>query len=178
MTYAAPRKWYHAIFAPFAVCQHKDIDTQIGYGIGCFDLRVRLHKGKWIFAHGWYEVKGNIYEVIGKIESAAKKFNCPVYVRLILEASKYNKEQEERFVQLCEALQQIKEITYIGGNRKYDWKQLYDFGNDIELWQPVSSMAKDARWYEKIMPLLYAMRKNNDNLGKALFHKITLMDFV
>ena len=179
MTYAKPRKWWYGFISPFAVCQNKTIEEQLNYGIGLFDLRVRWRKDRWVFAHGLYEVESEAPDkIIMKISDKAVPLGCDAYVRLILETSKADEEQEKRFVELCESLLDIPNIIYLGGNRKFDWKQIYDFGFNPNIWQPVSSMAEDARWYEKILPILYAVRRNKYNLWKAFFNKFSLFDFV
>ena len=56
-----PRKWWMKLGKWIAVTQDKTIWQQYANGIRCFDLRVRLDKnGKWIMAHGLYEVKLDI----------------------------------------------------------------------------------------------------------------------
>lgn len=178
MTYAPPRKWWYIFAAPFAVCQYKTIEQQIKDGMKVFDLRVRQRNGKWIFAHGFYEVKGDVHETLNYLEQSAKQSGYNYYVRLILETSKEDAEQEAKFAELCEELQSKKCFVCMGGNRKSDWKQIYNFGWQPELWQPVSSMAKNARWYERYVPLLYALRMNRKNVQDITIHTVTIMDFV
>ena len=179
MTYAAPRKWWMVLISPFAVCQNKTIDEQLNFGVGLFDLRVRWSKGEWIFAHGLYEVKGeDILEVINKISAKATKYNCKGYVRLILETRKADEVQEQKFIELCEKIKDTENVIFMGGNRKFDWKQIYDFGFNPDIWQPVSSMAEDANWVEKYIPILYAARRNQSNLLEAWKFNFSLFDFV
>ena len=91
------------------------------------------------------------------------------------------KSYEDRMIQAVKHLENEYKrlgVTFLGGYRKSDWKQLYDFGtNDIPIHQWVGSMADDARWYERFMPRLYAKRMNKHNLKNAKTG-INLYDFI
>ena len=91
-------------------------------------------------------------------------------------------EECDEFAKMCENIEQTyPNITFFGGNRKGDWKKLYQFKDksftDDNNNQWVSSMAPDARWYEKVCPRLYAMRKNKSNKQQAK-ELTNLYDFV
>ena len=186
MTYLRPSNWWlwlgHKIVAQ---CQNKTIEEQFEKGIRCFDLRVYYDKNydKFFFSHGMirYDKKYDIHSVVKTINTLARKNKSNVYIRLILEHCE-NEYYAIKFVSLCKYLvsRKYKYIDFIGGNRKGDWKQLYDFANNIhdcDINQFVSSMAQDARWYEKFIPRLYAMRMNKINKNFA-DNFINLYDFV
>lgn len=181
MTYAAPRKWWMHVIAPFAVCQTKDVDEQILEGVRCFDLRIRLKKDKWVFAHGLYEVKGDVYAIIDKIRDYANDIKENVYLRIILERSTTNEEEAKRFIEFCRCCetQLGKYVIPFEGRKKGGWELLYNFKFVPQaIWQPVSSMAEDARWYERYIPVLYAKRKNKENLDITKMQFISLFDFI
>lgn len=179
-------KWYLKPFMwvgnkLFAQCQNHNIYYQIfSRQVRVFDLRVYLGPdNQWNFAHGLakYQTDYNLDRIL-RILSL---YNFPIYVRILLE--KYKSEEEcNEFAKMCENIEQTyPNITFFGGNRKGDWKKLYQFKDtsftDDNNNQWVSSMAPDARWYEKVCPRLYAMRKNKSNKQKAK-ELTNLYDFV
>lgn len=181
MTYAKPRKWWMHVIVPFAVCQTKDVDEQILEGVRCFDLRIRLKKDKWVFAHGLYEVDGDVYATIDKIRNYADYLRKKVYIRIVLERNKTSRKETERFVKFCEMCENQlgKYIVPFEGRLKSGWKELYSFKyRPKSIIQNVSSMATDARWYEKAIPFLYAFRKNEENKCRVYNNKIVLYDFI
>ena len=179
-------KWYLKPFMwvgnkLFAQCQNHNIYYQIfSRQVRVFDLRVYLGPdNQWNFAHGLakYQTDYNLDRIL-RILSL---YNFPIYVRILLEKYK-NEEECDEFAKMCENIEQTyPNITFFGGNRKGDWKKLYQFKDtsftDDNNNQWVSSMAPDARWYEKICPRLYAMRKNKSNKQKAK-ELTNLYDFV
>ena len=48
--------------SPFSKCQSKTLVEQYNAGVRLFDLRVRKHKGKWVFAHGLWTSKDSIFK--------------------------------------------------------------------------------------------------------------------
>lgn len=179
-------KWYLKPFMwvgnkLFAQCQNHNIYYQIfSRQVRVFDLRVYLGpNNQWNFAHGLakYQTDYNLDRIL-RILSL---YNFPIYVRILLEKYK-NEEECDEFAKMCENIEQTyPNITFFGGNRKGDWKKLYQFKDksftDDNNNQWVSSMAPDARWYEKVCPRLYAMRKNKSNKQKAK-ELTNLYDFV
>lgn len=201
VTYLQPKHWWLWFGKPFAKCQDMNIEQQWNIGVRCFDIRVRFdEKGNPIMAHGVYEVKGSVhFDILAKIEGLMffEKMSHPkqskrAYVRVILESRmKGNLEQEEkRFKRFCSKLHQTYPlITFFGGNRKGDWKQIYDFQLKTEIIQAVGSMANEerkrgfnvvkARWYEKFMPKCYARRNNKLNTDLLSDKEcIVLFDFI
>ena len=179
-------KWYLKPFMwvgnkLFAQCQNHNIYYQIfSRQVRVFDLRVYLGpNNQWNFAHGLakYQTDYNLDRIL-RILSL---YNFPIYVRILLEKCKSEEECDE-FAKMCENIEQTyPNITFFGGNRKGDWKKLYQFKDksftDDNNNQWVSSMAPDARWYEKVCPRLYAMRKNKTNKQKAK-ELTNLYDFI
>lgn len=176
MSYLPPKHWWQKpINWLFAQCQKgitEDVKEQ------AVDIRLVWNKKqrRWDYAHGLvtydrYTNYTNPRILIDYfIETGVK------YVRLILERDG----GEEQFQYLCRHLSRIfgNEVAFIGGYRKSDWKQLYDFGtNDIPIHQWVGSMADDARWYERFIPRLYARRMNRKNM-ENLKEGINLFDFL
>lgn len=195
MSYLPPRRWWHRLMLPFARCQNKTIDEQLAAGARCFDLRISFDRhGMVHFRHGWCRFGGD--RTIGNVLKQLQHYGKPVYVRLILEepltlrnvikqalglkvAQKPDAANEYYFPRRCALYQKLyKDITFLGGNRKFDWAQLYDFGTgDIPLHQWVSSMDGNAPWWQKLLPRLYAAKHNAANM-QNLQPGINLFDFV
>lgn len=179
MTYLPPKWW---ILRPinwlFAKCQ----DNLLGWDkIRCVDLRIYYNekKGKWSFAHGLIAYSDRIHLRVFLNFLLNRRIK---YIRIILERDGY----EDAFITLCNNLiQEYPTITFLGGYRKSDWKQLYKFeaediysGKYIPIHQWVGSMAPDAKWYEKFIPRLYAKRMNEFNMKNNLKEGINLFDFI
>lgn len=198
MSYLRPRRWWMHLIRIFARCQSKTIQQQVDGGVRCFDLRISFTSGNMaIFSHGLVDFHVPVdfpkcipnvphpliypvHCVLGVLNTLALDANTPVYVRFILE--KINQESDiDSFRKLCAVAEHTYSgLTFIGGVYKKTWQQLYDFHDPIieaDIDQPIGSMASDARWYERIIPILYARRKPApatiaDNI------KIILRDFV
>lgn len=188
MTYLPVKNWWLYPFNWIAKCQNKSIIDQYKAGARVFDLRVYLDTKTniWGFAHGFVNFNTtslsivSIETICALLDKIALHDKEDIYIRLILEKYKNDKECE-RFKNLCEVLERIfTNIKFFGGNRKLDWKKLYTFKNDIpdnlnNQW--VSSMAKDVRWYERICPRLYAKRMNKVN-KEQMKEVVNLFDFI
>lgn len=170
MSYLPPRHWYGWLMLPFARCQSLTLRQQIDRGIRVFDLRVYLDGHIWRFAHGLcsFGKTETLHEVLRELPAHS-------IVRLILERGNADSE----FAELCAGLESLSDLTFIGGRRKRGWKLLYPFKAneryDRQIWQWVGSMATDARWYERIIPWLYARRKRSTMPCRP---GINLYDFV
>ena len=168
---------------PFARCQSKTIEQQWEAGARVFDLRVRYDKMYHsTFAHGLYQCADwELRDALNIIERLRYVSNEKVYVRLILEDKSKENYQAEYFRRDCKSCETTyKFIEFFGGNRKGDWKKLYIFKGDTpdtlnNQW--VSSMAEDARWYEKFLPFAYARRCNKRN-KENVKPKFNLFDFI
>ena len=174
MSFLKPKHWWmRPINWLFAQCQNNE--TYV-LECDCMDIRVYWDKKKrWSFAHGLVSYEFGIDDIYRTI--FISKMGGVRYFRIILERDG----NEDGFVKLCQRLEceyDSKNVTFLGGYRKSDWKQLYDFGtNDIPIHQWVGSMAADARWYERFIPRLYAKRMNKHNLRNAKTG-INLYDFI
>ena len=190
MTYLKPSNWLlylgHLIMAK---CQSKTWEEQISAGARVLDIRVLPEYDKynnltWRYGHGLVKFSKakspNIYLIARTLNNKAKLTHQDYYMRIILE--KWKSETDvENFVMLCKSLEQaFTNVKFLGGNRKGDWRKCYTFSSDItdsNVNQPVSSMAEDARWYEKACPWLYAKRMNKANKDKMI-NGINLFDFI
>lgn len=183
MTYLPPEHWYGWFMIPFARCQRKTIEQQWYDGARCLDLRIRFTKqGEPYFAHGLYECTHEVkpIDVLVQLDRLILRYNQPAFVRLILEDPDKQNHNVFYFKQFCQEWSKNKLIRLFGGNRKGDWKKLYTFKDDVpdslnNQW--VSSMAEDARWYEKFLPFAYAWRCNKRN-KENVKPKFNLFDFI
>lgn len=189
MTYLKPSNWLLYLgYLISAKCQNKTLVEQIDSGVRVLDIRVFPEYDKhgitfWRYGHGLTKFTKNsphIYIIANILNEKAKKDKKPMYMRIILERCKSERDVQE-FINLCEHLElNYPYVKFLGGNRKKDWKKCYIFSScitDNNVNQPVSSMAEDARWYEKICPWLYAKRMNKVNKDK-LIKGINLFDFI
>ena len=173
MSYLPPKHWWQKpINFLFAQCQKSITEDATEQAV---DIRLVWNKkqSRWEYAHGLvtYGRYTNPSNLIAYFIGTGVK-----YVRLILERDG----GEEQFQYLCLHLVRMfgEKVKFIGGYRKSDWTQLYDFGtNDIPIHQWVGSMADDARWYERFIPRLYAKRMNRKNM-ENLKEGINLFDFL
>lgn len=184
MTYLPIKNWWLFPGLLIAKCQKRDYIEQFNRGARVFDLRVYYNTKtyQWEFAHGLIDFKSKemLSLVVWHLAQLKKTTQDDVYVRIILE--KWTSESQCRyFSEMCAAYElKYPKLKFIGGNRKGDWKKLYTFKTDVpdslnNQW--VSSMAGDARWYEKAFPFLYACRMNKKNKIK-MKEKLNLFDFV
>lgn len=180
-TYLPIKQWYLKPFSFIAKCQNKDIYEQIRR-YNCIDVRIYFGSDcKWHFAHGLVNYKSD--DAIEILHNLLIQINKTFYVRLILEKV----EDEDcifcifdKFQTVCKELETAyPNIKFFGGNYKKDWTKIYDFKTlfDSDVNQFISSMAYDARWYEKICPYLYAKRMNKVNFKKC-DKPINLFDFI
>lgn len=176
MSFLKPKHWWmRPINYWFAQCQESNSALSLGDAV---DIRIYWSdEDGWQFAHGLVSYEFNS-EFCGFFTTISKFYKAGVrYFRITLERNG----NEEGFVALCNRLKfryGNEGVTFLGGYRKSDWKQLYDFGtNDIPIHQWVGSMADDARWYERFIPMLYAKRMNKHNLKNAKTG-INLYDFI
>lgn len=179
MSYLKPKYWFMKPFNFIAKCQSKDIYFQL---LNCkvVDLRIACDNNmNWVFRHGLMEYKGeNINNILDFINSQYKN----KIVRILLErtSKKHKLLETDLFKDFCSKIESTyTNIKFIGGNRKSDWLQVYDFkyNKEFKLNQFVGSMMDDARWYEKFIPYLYAYRMNHTNLQKVS-PDINIFDFI
>lgn len=188
MTYLESHSIFMNIFKFCWRCQTSDIDTQLLKGVRCFDIRIRLENGSWVFAHGRSTLKAttqNGYNGLDGLLNHLNKYTVStsnkIYIRLILEESKENLKQEEAFVKKVKEIynKYTPNLIFFEFTRKFDWKVLIDTGVHIK--EPEQFVGSMKSWYGKIWPWLYW--KINNNEDKKAFEKmgesdIALFDFV
>lgn len=186
-TYLKPRSFWGWFALPFYRTQSKTLDEQLNEGWLCVDMRVTFDReGQVVFAHGIVKLKSDsklVRESLKRISDQQKKnkndLMDKMYVRVILEDTKVIEEHERLFKTFCNYIvDTYPNLIFFGGNRRCDWKQVYSFQNNPTLAQMCGSMAPDARWYEKLIPWLYAKRKNEDNLDLEYDEDVVILDFV
>ena len=166
-------------------CQTSDIDTQLLKGVRCFDIRIRLKNDNWVFAHGRSTLKSTTQNGLDNLLSHLNKYAInaseKIYVRLILEESKEDFEQEAAFIEKVKEIDNkyAPNLIFFEFTRKFDWKVLVDTGVYIK--EPEQFVGSMKSWYGKIWPWLYW--KINNNKDKEAFEKlgegdIALFDFV
>lgn len=177
MSYLPPKKWYMYPFRFIAKCQRVNLEEQYKLGARMFDLRISYDDITPEFRHGSMVYKGNVEEILAYLNSLGKS----IYVRLILEIKKNTKDrasQEGLFFLNCSKWEkEFTHLKFFGGQRKYDWKQIYKFKlDDIEVIQKISSMTGtilDDWW-----PWLYARFNNKKNIENRKKSKWLLVDFI
>lgn len=188
MTYLESNSIFMNIFKFCWRCQTSNIDTQLLKGVRCFDIRIRLEKSNWVFAHGKSILKAttqNGYNGLDGLLNYLNKYavstSSKIYIRLILEESKENLKQEEAFVKKVKEIynKYTPNLIFFEFTRKFDWKILVDTGVYIK--EPEQFVGSMKSWYGKIWPWLYW--KINNNKDKEAFKKldesdIALFDFV
>ena len=185
MTYLKSHSIFMNIFKFCWRCQTSDIDTQLLRGVRCFDIRIRLENGNWVFAHGRSVLKATTQngfdDLLDHLNKYAARISSKIYVRLILEESKENLEREAAFVEKVKEIDNkyAPNLIFFEFTRKFDWKVLVDTGVYIK--EPEQFVGSMKSWYGKIWPWLYW--KINNSKDKEAFERlgesdIALFDFV
>ena len=156
MTFSKPDNWFIRLFSWMYKCQDNDIKRQYDNGCRCFDLRVRYKKNDWIFAHGLFQSSEySIWTILNKLNGLSVLNNENIYIRLVLEIPWHNKKQEEEFIKLCKECvnRYYNKLVFFEARRKYDWLQLWNFGNYPTVMQYVGSMQS---WWGKLFPRIWS----------------------
>lgn len=174
MTYQKPLKWYYKPFMWMARCQNKDIGTQYrDYNVRVFDIRVYFEDNRWYTKHGFVVFPCNVYNLFSIINDAK---DC--WVQLVLEITKEDIKEENKFVQLCAEVEKLyPNIRFIGGVRKYDWKCLYDFKNKLSINGKFSSSPKNPKFIG-IFPKLYSILFNKKFYKEPIEEDCLMLDFI
>lgn len=177
LSYLPPKRWWMRPFAWMARCQRADyIKQHHDYGVKLFDLRV------------WFDKKGNIQVRHGRMQYDIDSSHIDLFLshlnawgdcslRVILEEDwhayhlPYSGMAEMWFRKFCDNItSRYENITFFGGNRKCDWRVLYEFDNDVILddkYSSTTSLFKSKKgWLAKIddlFPWLYARLHNKEN---------------
>lgn len=179
MSYLKPKWFWFMPFRFIARCQDKTIEEQYKAGARLFDLRIAFdNNGTPFFAHGAIAfAKSSVYDVLKWLDSCDDK----VYVRILNERNK----NFGKFVQFCSYVQaEFKNILFVGGRNKKDWKQLFDFGNSLDFIDKYSSWNNDTHlgtgWIlDDFWPRAYAFCLNKHWKEKYKNQDVWLMlDFV
>lgn len=180
LSYLPPKHWWMRPFAFMARCQRVDYIIQyLVYDVRVFDLRVWFDKtGNIQIRHGrmLYDIdEVGIYLFLSHLNAWG---DCSL--RVILEEDKrayhlpYSGMAEMWFRKFCDRIvTAYPRIRFFGGNRKLDWRPLYDFGNDVELDDKYSSTTSlfksNKKWLAKLddlWPWLYARLHNKENFER------------
>mgnify|MGYP006916054866 CR=1 FL=1 len=114
----------------------------------------------------------------------------PVFVRILLESNHKMKDQdlqEEHFIYFCENIEKtFKNLIFFGGQRKYDWKTIYNFKSKTptitDRYSSTTSLfGNKGSWVAKLddlWPWLYAKIYNKKNIKTFNEEGILLIDFV
>lgn len=199
LSYMKPRKWWMKLLKFTAKCQKASLHDQFWkYGVRMFDIRIKFDEyGFPVICHGIIE-----YKTIGMtctlltLNDWANSIDEKVYVRLILEENKEQIDQEFQdkcFIDYCKDLEKGDQyncgnIIFIGGVRKYDWKQLYKFkagtGDNLldDKYSSTTSFFKSKCKLLAILddwfPWLYARTHNKKNIKAGTNKKFLFIDFV
>lgn len=195
LSFATPKKWWGKLFRFVGKCQSKDIKEQYELGVRYFDIRIKFDGDNAVSAHGPIVFNCDIYEQLVKLLTVCMyttKEENPVYIRVILEYNKRQKNQDEldiMFKQVCQFLKNRfgYRFIFVGGRRKYDWEVIYDFGNEEpELEDKYSSttnifgkltntiLDKIDDWW----PWLYAVTHNAKSYKNHDKNKVLFIDFI
>ena len=161
--------WYQRLIYFAGKCQSVNYKEQYEkYGVRLFDLRIWFNDSYNIeVRHGIIKfniTENEIYEFLAYLN---KKEDC--YVRIIFEETNLNRNhidieyKEHLFTGWCQYVQRIyTKIKFFGGNRKFDWKRLFNFKNDeilIDLYSSTTTLFKSdnkiLRIIDDLCPILY-----------------------
>jgi len=193
LSYLIPSKWYKRPFKWMAKCQNKTYKEQYDLGVRLFDLRLRFTDShEIIVCHGKIEYKFTIYDLKDFLNFLNTKKDC--YLRVIYENTNskdiLENSKERLFKEFCRNIQDsYKNIVFFGGNRKYDWKQIFKFLAEekapklIDRYSSTTSLFKSNNRFLRIIddlwPWLYAKLNNHENYNLYKESEDCLfMDFV
>lgn len=178
LSYKYPEKWWMRPFHFVAKCQNVDFIQQYNLGVRVFDLRIAFGSDGFVqVKHGYMVFKVSGLYLDSFLKFLDEKGDC--YLRVILEFNSKPKDidyQEYRFKQTCEFLEKAySNIKFFGGNRKYDWKVIYEFKNKdvptlVDRYSSTTSLFKSdnkfLRIVDDIWPWLYARLMNKKNFAE------------
>lgn len=180
-SYLPPMKWWMRPFAFMAKCQSKNIREQYEAGVRLFDLRIRFDKcGRTILAHGLIE-----YDASG-LEDDLRWLNNQldnITVQVVWEISHDVKDEWDLFGAECFRFRQrYRNLTFVCGCRKFDWKRIYNFHTSEPSIAGCFASAPSDKWYSKLndlCPWLWAKIHNEKVLDAYKdYDGWVMMDFV
>lgn len=175
LTYLTPKKWWQKLIGFTAKCQAVNYEEQYRLGARVFDVRLWYDDDfKVEIRHGRITYIGGYTVLYDMFDFLDNKKDC--YARLICEEDSFAKKdplasiKEHYFMDECHAFETLfPNIKFFGGNRKYDWKVLYNFKNKdvptlVDRYSSTTSLFKsDKKWLailDDLCPILYAKLKN------------------
>lgn len=175
LTYLTPKKWWQKLIGFTAKCQAVDYKKQYELGARVFDVRLWYDDDlKMEVRHGRIAYKIGYTVFFNMLEFLEEKGDC--YVRILCEEDSFAKndpiviDKEKCFIEDCRYIELMYDnIKFFGGNRKYDWKVLYNFKNKdiptlVDRYSSTTSLFKnDKKWLavlDDLCPILYAKLKN------------------
>lgn len=175
LTYLTPKKWWQKLIKFTAKCQAVNYEEQYRLGARVFDVRLWYDDDfKVEIRHGRIAYIGGFTVLYDMFDFLDNKKDC--YVRLICEEDSFAKKdplasiKERHFMGECHNFETLfPNIKFFGGNRKYDWKVLYNFKNKdiptlVDRYSSTTSLFKsDKKWLailDDLCPILYAKLKN------------------
>lgn len=175
LTYLTPKKWWQKLIKFTAKCQAVNYEEQYKLGARVFDVRLWYDDDfKVEIRHGRIAYIGGFTVLYDMFDFLDNKKDC--YVRLICEEDSFAKKdplasiKERYFMDECHDFEtRFPNIKFFGGNRKYDWKVLYNFKNKdiptlVDRYSSTTSLFKsDKKWLailDDLCPILYAKLKN------------------
>ena len=175
LTYLTPKKKKKKLIKFTAKCQEIDYEKQYELGARVFDIRLWYDDDlKMEIRHGRVSYKIGYTILFRMLDFLEEKGDC--YVRIICEEDSFAKndpiviDKEKCFIDDCRYIESLyNNIKFFGGNRKYDWKVLYNFENKdipnlIDRYSSTTSLFKsDKKWLavlDDLYPKLYAKLKN------------------
>lgn len=181
LTYLTPKTWWGKLFKFTARCQSIDYEKQYELGARVFDVRLWYDNDfKIEIRHGRIAYDYSYTVLQEMLKFLNKKGDC--YVRILCEEDSFAKHdplavnKERSFKKDCEFYEKwYTNIKFFGGNRKYDWKVLYNFKNRdiptlIDKYSSTTSLFKNNNKFLRIIddlcPILYAKLKNHTNIEK------------
>lgn len=135
LTYLTPKKWWQKLIKFTAKCQEVNYEKQYELGARVFDVRLWYDDDmKMEIRHGRISYKIGYTILFRMLDFLEEKGDC--YVRIICEEDSFAKndpiaiDKEKCFIDDCKYIELLyNNIKFFGGNRKYDWKVLYNFEN-------------------------------------------------
>lgn len=175
LTYLTPKKWWQKLIRFTAKCQAVDYKKQYELGARVFDVRLWYDDDlKMEVRHGRISYKIGYTVFFNMLDFLEEKGDC--YVRILCEEDSFAKndpiviDKEKCFIEDCRYIESMYDnIKFFGGNRKYDWKVLYNFKNKdvptlVDRYSSTTSLFKsDKKWLailDDLCPILYAKLKN------------------
>lgn len=155
------------LVTPFSRCQSKTIEEQYMAGNRYFDIRVKETRRGWICAHGLWQSKKLLHEILDEI---AMLGNC--YVMLT-----YEGEAPTDFLEIVDSwVNQFNKITFTSINtKKPTWKCLRIYNN-----VPMQGAFKnlDGSTWHTYLPIPWLWKKLYYNNPKFNDIYYTMVDFL